>query len=212
MTNPTFYSLPFQTIDLHSLLRSLRSMQYRCVLMALFGPFRAVGNADFAPHAQKAENIYFRYAEELGQVLEMYQSAYGSFGPIGLLYYHHWYASALLDGLRDNKPNRHQLAHRFHITIQNAACIPGRVARGVVRVTIGRAKEIHAAAEFLLPETEKLIRDFESNIWRPDDLHETSSVWPEFSSATRELVRNRGVKPYHLTVMLQRLLISANKK
>ena len=205
--------------------------------MTLHGPFRSTGDANFAAQANRANDIYLEAVEQLAEVLAQHVRSFTVHaGSHGLILYSSWALSGLLEGLERHghpvaagssqnspQPRQHQPTARtkkwaelLHTVVRMSIALSMRyrLSRGLLRVTAERIKTIELedpdTAALLLPETCRLLRDFETYFWNSDEFRHFSSVFPEFSSTTRQLLKHRGVRQFQLTEQLEKLRITEN--
>ena len=169
--------------------------------MALFGPFRGIEHDAFLIHAQKARELYLKFATQLGQIVSYYYHLYSAQGSCGVAVFPAWSVSGLIDVVRCQPKLAHLLHDNLELTVKVSFTM--KLCRGILRVNLDRIKNLPAHS--LQKRTVRLIEDFESNVWQTDEAVHYSSFFPECSSATENLVRDRGVKKFQLSEMLQRL-------
>jgi len=226
------FSLPAPHASQLMLAMPLRhSMQFCCMKMALFGPFRDISTRGFAPNARRAEKIYLESAEQLAQLLYQHQKSFTlRLGACGIVLFASLAASGLLDALEfqtraatakpssqrseqqsQNQARRGELLH-VAVKLMAAAGLRFRLGRGMLHVVAERVEKLAQRSPFtgriaVLPQTCRLLRDFEEHVWCYESPEYYSSIMPEYSSATRELLKNKGSGPHQLTAMLSKLAV-----
>lgn len=175
--------------------------------MALTGAFRAIEDRYFAVKAGQANDIYIEHTKALGNLLHLHYRSFGSsYGCSGFIYYLNWAISGMIDTVECN-PSIARLLHNTLIHMVNVA-LRVRLGKGQLRVLAERVKTLPAG--LLLPATNKLLHDYERNIWQPNEYLQFSSIWPEFSPTLKILLHKQETKEHQLTELLHRLSLNDN--
>ncbi|EEA23431.1 conserved hypothetical protein [Talaromyces marneffei ATCC 18224] len=170
-------------LDLH--------MYYHATIIVLFGLLKTSYRYPSSPviiTPKKARETCVESAHQVAQMIRLYRSKWGIEFISGTAVY--WLSIAffvLLDELQD------QSNHKAFIDLFSVAKVLSKqwfLMKGILRMLQLTARQMHIS---LPPETEPLLRDFETNMWRQESgRRKLSSAFPNFLLLFRRVTDEGG--------------------
>lgn len=158
-----------------------KSMRYYTVILVMFGFIEpGLNESDLATKA-RIKALRFSTAHHIGAVLNEFRSRWPvDYVPGTAMQYTSVAMFTLLENLEDDQGKQ---AFIESFIVLRALARRWRLARGILRLIQLTTMNMDA----VLPmETQILFRDFESELWNPEDAGRFSSLYPNFSIAVNQ--------------------------